>query len=66
MAKRKLGDILLDLEDILDEMYLDHDMQVGDVMALVYANSVIHYPDSIEEYNDGTNPTFKYGHRDDQ
>lgn len=58
---RPMGKVLLDLEGLLDEMYLDHDLQLGDVLALVYSNSVIHYPDSVEVYQDDTNPKFFYG-----
>lgn len=58
---RTVGDILLDLEIILDELYVDQGLQIGDVLALVYTNSVVHYPGSIEEYEDGSNPVFYYG-----
>jgi hypothetical protein len=61
MKTRPLGEVLLDLEHLLDEMYLKHDLQVGDVLSLVYSNSTVHYPDSVEEYHDGTNPVFYYG-----
>lgn len=58
---RPLGQVLLDLEHLLDEMYLHHDLQIGDVMALVYGNSIIHYPESQEVYQDGSNPIYFYG-----
>lgn len=58
---RKLGDILLDLEVILDEMVDSHDLQFGDILNLVYGHLVIHRPDAREEYVSGGNPVFKYG-----
>ena len=63
MAKKlqPLGKILLDLEVILDKMYIDHDMQLGDVLNLVYGHTKIHNPKAIEEYLDGSNPIMYYG-----
>lgn len=58
---RPLGKVLLDLEHLLDELYIEHDLQVGDVLGLVYTNSTVHYPDSIEKYQDDTSPIFFYG-----
>lgn len=59
---RKLGDILLDLEVILDEMVDSHELQVGDILNLVYGHLVIHRPDAKEVYvSDGSSPVFKYG-----
>lgn len=64
MAKqRKFGHILLDLEVILDEM-IAHELQLGDILALIKAHIEIHNPESIEEYTDGTRPVYKYGHKD--
>lgn len=61
---RTMGDILLDLEKLMDEFYLQHDLQTGDVMSLVYNMSIVHYPENIEEYTDGTSPIFYYGPKD--
>lgn len=58
---RKLGDVLLDLEVILDEMVDSHDLQFGDILNLVHGHLVIHRPDAREEYTAGGNPVFKYG-----
>lgn len=57
---RKLGKVLLDLEPILDEM-ADHELQMGDILALVKAHLEIHRPDCIEEYTDGSHPEYYYG-----
>ena len=61
MKRRKFGDILLDLEVILDEMVDSHDAQWGDVLNLVYGHLVIHRPDAREEYIEGGHPEFYYG-----
>lgn len=62
---RCLGDILLELEPLLDEMIIDHGLQWGDVMGLVRAHLEIHLPCGKEEYEDGTSPMFYYGHSDE-
>lgn len=61
MKKRKLGDILLDLEVLLDEMIDAHDLQWGEVLALVFCWLQIHRPDAKEEYEDGSSPKYRYG-----
>ena len=61
MKLRPLGDVLLDMEPLLDELLVDHDLQHGDVLALVYQHMVVHNPNQIEEYEDGSNPIFYYG-----
>ncbi len=61
---RKLGDITLDLEELLEEMIDEHELQKGEVLGLVQAWIDIHRPDAIEEYEDGTRPVFIYGHKD--
>ncbi len=58
---RPMGKILLDLELLIDEMCLGHDLQKGDVLALVESHIDIHNPESIEEYLDGSNPVYYYG-----
>jgi len=60
MKHRKIGDVLLDLEPLLDEM-VDAGLQTGDIIALVKVHLDIHRPDAQEEYEDGTHPTYKYG-----
>lgn len=58
---RELGEILLELEPLLDEMIMDHGMQWGDVMGLIRAHLEIHLPCGREEYEDGDSPMFYYG-----
>lgn len=64
MAKKKLrkvGDILLDLEVVLDELVDDHELQWGDILSVIHGHLVSHRPDAQEEYVDGGNPIFYYG-----
>lgn len=59
---RKMGETLLDLENILDEMIDTHDLQWGDILNLVHGHLVIHRPDAKEVYEeDDTSPEFYYG-----
>lgn len=67
MAKKKIrraGDVLLDLEVLLDELVDDHDLQWGDILSIIYGHLVSHRPDAQEEYVDGGNPIFYYGSAD--
>ena len=57
---KPLGDTLLDMEKIIDEME-KQGLQLGDVLALVKAHIEIHNPDMIEEYTDGTKPKYYCG-----
>lgn len=61
---RKMGDVLLDLETILDELYIEHDLQLGDVLGMIVTNTQVHYPDNIEVYQDNTHPVFYYGFKE--
>lgn len=61
---RKLGDITLDLEPLIQEMVIEHDMQCGEILNLIYGYIMIHWSYCIEKYHDGTNPMFYYGHND--
>lgn len=60
--RRKIGDILLDLEKILLEL-VDHGMQWGDIIFQIYGYLMVHAPGAREEYHDGTNPELTYGPR---
>ena len=64
MTKRKklrpVGDILLDLEVLLEEL-VDQGLQLGDILALVNTWTTVHAPEAIEEYLDGSHPIFHYG-----
>lgn len=64
MALRPVGDIMLDMETLLTELTSDHDMQMGEILALVKGWVEIHSPDSIEEYTDDSCPVYFYGHKD--
>jgi UDP-N-acetylglucosamine transferase subunit ALG13 len=59
---RPLGKILLDIgTPFLDEMVDDHQIQMGDILALVHVHLKVHRPDCVEVYEDDeTTPTFKY------
>jgi hypothetical protein len=65
MAKKKLrpmGEILLDLETILQEMCYDHDLQWGDVLNMTKGYLEVHAPEAQEQYvEDGSSPAFYYG-----
>lgn len=61
---RPLGDITGDLEVLLLEMVEDHDLQLGEILALVKGWTEIHAPDAIEQYVDDTTPIYLYGHAD--
>lgn len=58
---RPLGNILLDLELLLDEMVDCHELQWGDILNLVRGHLEVHRPDAQEEYVSGGNPKFYYG-----
>lgn len=65
MAKlRKVGDVLLELEPLLDELAEKHELQLGDILALVKHQLEMHNPGCIEEFSDGTKPVYFYGHKD--
>lgn len=61
MKLRPMGKILLDMELLLEEMVDGHDLQRGDILALVDVWIQAHRPGAIEEYEDGTHPVMKYG-----
>lgn len=61
---RPLGDILLDMEPLLQEAMDDHELQWGDMLGLIHHYLTVHYPNSKEIYNDGTETIYFYGHQD--
>lgn len=63
--KRKVGDIFLELEILIDELIEDHEFQWGDILYWILGHLKIHRPDAQEEYLDGTNPEFQYGPKRD-
>lgn len=68
MAKkiRPFGDVMLDMEKLLEELHGDpkeggHDMQHGEVLYAINGWQLIHVPHQIETYvKDGTHPVL-YG-----
>ena len=61
MKIRPLGEITGELEHLLDELYIHHDMQFHEVLGILYLTTKTHYPGAIEEYKDGSNPVLYYG-----
>jgi hypothetical protein len=58
---RRLGDVISDLEDVVQEMVGEHDLQWGDILSLVHGYLRVHNPGAQEEYVDGGSPEFYYG-----
>ena len=58
---RRLGDIMLDLEPLLEEMVIGHDLQRHEVMNLIHGYVQMHFKDSLEEYEDGSEIEFYCG-----
>jgi hypothetical protein len=59
---RPVGEVTTDMEALLYELSVDHDLQHGEVLALVYAWLQIHVPEQREIYEqDGSSPVFCYG-----
>lgn len=58
---RPIGDVLLDLEDLLLEMVDTHDLQWGEILNLIRGYLEIHCPEAKEVYLDGSSPMFYYG-----
>lgn len=63
---RSLGKLLLEMEVLLDEMVDKHQLQMGDILALISSHLEIHRPDCIEEYLDGSHPIRYYGPRGEE
>lgn len=61
-----MGDILLDVEKILNEVIDDHGLQEVDILYLIYGHIRSHRMDCVPVYEiDDSNPVLKYGHKDD-
>lgn len=59
---RPMGDIMLDMEKLLFEMGVDHDMQWNEILGLVHSWLKVHLPSQQEVYEDGgESPEFYYG-----
>lgn len=66
MAKKKtklrpFGDIWLDMEPFILEMFEAHDIQHGDFLGQMDYYLQSHLPGYREKYLDGTSPMFYYG-----
>jgi len=65
MKRRPLGDILLDMETLLEELVDSHDLQWGDVLFLILGWLSVHRKAAQETYvEDGSHPVMYYGHRE--
>ena len=61
---RRLGDILLEMEPLILEMVVKHDLQHGDILNLVNGYLEVHCPGAKEVYDeDGSSPVFSYAPR---
>lgn len=58
---RPLGDITGELEPLLLEMVESHELQVGEILNLIYGYLRVHTPGAFEVYEDNSNPVFYYG-----
>lgn len=59
---RKLGDITSDLEPLILEMVVDHDLQYHEILGMIYTYLTVHCPEAKEVYTkDGSSPIFYYG-----
>lgn len=67
--KRAVGEIMSDMEDLLFELHIDHDMQHGEVLYGINGWQKIHVPSQMEPFIDGTKPMMHpmlgimYGHK---
>jgi len=61
---RKVGDITLDIEEYLEEMIDEHELQKGEILALISIWIDIHRPNCKEVYTRGGSPVFYYGHKE--
>ena len=61
MARKTIGKLMFQIEDIVTEMVEDHELQKGEILALISGYIDIHLPGAIEEYEDGSSPMFFYG-----
>jgi hypothetical protein len=62
---RPMGEIVGELERVVQEMVGDHDLQWGDVLSLVHGYLRVHNPGAREEYSAGGYPEFYYGPKEE-
>lgn len=58
---RKVGDIMLDMEKLLTELHIGHDLQHGEVLYLINGWQKIHVPQQIETYSEDNSHPVLYG-----
>lgn len=58
---RPLGDVLIDLEPVIEEMVEDHELEWGDILNLVRGYLEVHYPEAKEVYVSEDSPIYYYG-----
>lgn len=58
---KRMGDLLSDLELVLEKIIDEHDLQHGEVLNLVHGWLMVHRPAAREEYLDGSHPILYYG-----
>lgn len=58
---RPLGQVLLELEVVMEELVEVHELQMGDILNLVRGHLEIHHPECVEEYISGGKPVMYYG-----
>ena len=56
---RKVGQILLDMEPLLEQLVHEHELQKGELLKLISVWVDIHAPNAIEEYVDSS-PLIEY------
>lgn len=61
---RRVGDIMLDMEKLLFELHVDHDLQHGEVLYLINGWQNIHVPDQREVYTTDKSSPVLYGPRE--
>lgn len=66
MSKKldKMGDVMFLVEEFVNKAAGQHDLQRHEILALVDKHIMFHYPNSNEEFNDGTRPFVYFGHLD--
>jgi hypothetical protein len=59
------GDLISELEEVIQKMVDQHDLQFGDILSIVHGYLCVHNPEAREEYVDGSgSPTFYYGSKE--
>jgi hypothetical protein len=51
-----MGQLLLEYEEVISKLMIQHDLQWSDLMGLTLSYLKVHFPKGREEYMDGTHP----------